>query len=80
MKRTTIMVDEQLLLELKHWAEKEDVPTSELIREALQDYLKSKTSKQKRQLSCIGAGKSGKTDVSLRAEEILTHDLEVERQ
>ncbi len=72
MKRTTIVADESILLELKHRALREGRPVSDLIREALNNYLRTnKTINKKRALSFVGTGKSGRKDISERSEEIL---------
>jgi len=73
MKRTTIMADETLLLELKHRAKREGRNVSELIREALRQYCKKK--EKKKSLSIVGIGKSGRKDVSEKVEEILREEL-----
>ncbi len=74
MKRTTIVADEALLLELKHQAKREGKTVSELIREILNDYLRR--DKKKRILSFIGAGRSGQNDISEKCEEILEQAFE----
>lgn len=70
MKRTTIVTDETLLLEAQHLAKKQKKSTSQLIREALEEYLEKHKPKRER-LKFIGAGKSGRKDISLKTEEIL---------
>lgn len=72
MKRTTIVADESLLLELKHRAKREGRTVSELIREALESYSRySRRSKKTRTLSFVGAGRSGRNDISEKSKEIL---------
>lgn len=77
MKRTTIVADERLLLELKHQAKREGRPFSELVREALAEYLRR--GKRKKTLSFVGAGRSGRRDVSEKSEEILERAFEKSR-
>ena len=73
MKRTTILADESVLLELKHLAKQEDRPVSELVREALANYCAQP--RPQRKLGFVGAGRSGRKDVSGRDEEILHKGL-----
>ncbi len=74
MKRTTIVADESLLLELKHQAKREGRTVSELIREALEGYLRR--GEKKKTLSFVGAGRSGRNDISEKSEEILEQAFE----
>lgn len=74
MKRTTIVADESLLLELKHQAKREGKTVSELIREALEEYRRR--SKGKKTLSFVGAGRSGRKDISEKSEKILEEAFE----
>lgn len=77
MKRTTILVDESLFLELKHQANREGRTVSELVREALKNYLRR--GEKKRALSFVGAGKSGRGDISEKSEEIPEQAFERDR-
>ncbi len=73
MKRTTIMVDEGTLLELSQIADERGTSASQLIREALAEYVvTARTNQQaKRSLpSFVGIGE-GPVDLSARAEELL---------
>lgn len=69
MKRTTIVADESLLLELKHRAKGEGRTVSELIRDALKSYLRR--GKRRKKLSFAGVGRSGQGNISEKSEEIL---------
>jgi len=69
LKRTTILADESVLLELKHRAKREGRTVSEVIREALEDYLRR--GEKKKTLSFVGAGRSGRKSISEKSEEIL---------
>jgi|DewCreStandDraft_5_1066085.scaffolds.fasta_scaffold87306_2 predicted transcriptional regulator len=71
MKRTTIVVSEKLLIEAQHLAKTLNKTTSELIREALQEYIQNHKLKKRRQLSFIGVGRSGRGDIAERSEELL---------
>lgn len=70
MRRTTIFADEQLLNELRELARQERKSVAELIRDALEQYIRSKQ-KSPRRLSIIGIGKSGRSDIAEKHEEFL---------
>lgn len=73
MKRTTIMVDESTLLELSHLADERNVSASQLIREALAEYVVAArvAAQPARPLpSFVGVGE-GPADLSERSEELL---------
>lgn len=75
MKRTTIVADEELLLEVKQIASEEDQSVSEVIQEALREYVKSKRQSKRGRISFVGAGRSNRADISEKAEEILAEDI-----
>lgn len=75
MKRTTILADESLLLEIKQLGDEMGKGFSEIVREALEDYVRVHRKKRK-PISFIGLGRSGHSDVSSRAEEILEEDVD----
>jgi len=77
MKRTTVLADEGLLLELKLQARREERSVSDLVRDALQEYLRTHRTSVKR-LSFRNGGTSGETDVAERAEEILAREIKRE--
>lgn len=70
MKRTTIFADEVLLQEIKEISQEEKRTVAEVMRDAMQQYIKQKRQRDKR-LSFIGIGKSPHTDISERHEELL---------
>jgi len=80
MKRTTIMADENTLLELKAIAQRQGKSTSQIIREALAEYVVAHRTEGRHKnplLALIGLGESsGETDVSERAEEILAAEID----
>ena len=80
MKRTTIMADEDTLLELKAIARRENKSTSQVIREALAEYVVTHRTDRRYKnplLALVGLGESdGETDVSERAEEILAAEID----
>jgi len=80
MKRTTIMADEGTLLELKAIAQRQGKSTSQVIREALAEYVVTHRTDGRHKnplLALVGLGESdGETDVSERAEEILAAEID----
>jgi metal-responsive CopG/Arc/MetJ family transcriptional regulator len=70
MKRTTIFADDELLRELKEVSREEDRSVAEIVREAIESYIKQKV-KRKKKLSFIGIGSSGRSDIAERHEELL---------
>lgn len=72
MKRTTLKISEALDARLRHEAELRGVTISEINREALQAYLIG--SPGRRRLGAAAAGRSGRSDVSERIEQILAEE------
>ncbi len=70
MRRTTIFADENLLNEIKDLAKQENRSVAELIREAIEHYIRSKR-KPAGELSIIGIGESGRSDIAETHEELL---------
>lgn len=71
MKRTTVKLPDELDLRLRHEARRRRTTISEVTREAIAEHLGG----AKRDLSAAAAGRSGRTDVSERIEEILREEL-----
>lgn len=69
MKRTTIFADNDLLREIKELSKEENKSMGEIIREAMQNYIKQKRFKKK--ISFIGIGNSGRKDIAEKHEELL---------
>lgn len=69
MRRTTVKIPDALDARLRHEAARRGVTISEISREALEAYLLGPPGR--RRLGAAGAGRSGRTDVSERIEEIL---------
>ncbi len=69
VKRTTVMIPDEVDAKLRHLAQVRGTTVSELTREALEQYVGP------RRLRAAGAGDSGRSDVSARIEEILTREL-----
>ena len=80
MKRTTIMADEDTLLELKAIAQRQGKSTSQVIREALAEYVVAHRAEGRHKnplLALVGLGESdGETNVSERVEEILAAEID----
>ena len=69
MTRTTILLDHDLLLEVKQLARASETTATNVIREALKSYLEK--NRPRRKLSFTGAGRSGRRSVARDAEKIL---------
>ena len=81
MKRTTMMIDEETLLELSQIADERNVSASQLVREALAEYVLAARAEQRSERplpSFIGIGE-GPADLSERAEELLAQLTDLER-
>jgi Ribbon-helix-helix protein, copG family len=70
MKRTTVKLPDRLDALLRHEAARRRMTISELTREAIETHLGGQ-----RRLRAAGAGRSGRTDVSERIEEILRAEV-----
>jgi len=72
MLRTTIYLDKDVALAIRQLADREQRSQAEVIREALRRYLKQVGKRREPpKPSGIGAYRSGRHDVSERAEELL---------
>lgn len=73
MKRTTIFVPESLEREVQLYARRERKPVASVVRDALAEYVASR-----RPVSALpsftGIGRSGRTDIAARHEELLWTD------
>ncbi len=70
MKRTTIFIDEPAERDLKALAERQGRPKAALVREAIREYLARNRPTGSR-LGFVAAGRSGRSDVAERHEELL---------
>jgi hypothetical protein len=70
VKRTTVKISDDLDARLRHEAERRGVTVSELTRQAIEKHL---VEGGKRRLGA--AGRSGRSDVSHKIEEILRSEL-----
>lgn len=71
MKRTTIKLPDELDLRLRHEARRRGTTISEVTRQAIIDLLGG----EKRTLLAAAAGRSGRSDISERIEQILRQEL-----
>ena len=70
MIRTTVKLPEELDARLRHEAQRRNITISELTREAIESHLGPR-----RRLAAAAAGRSGRSDVSERVEEILAGEV-----
>lgn len=73
MKRTTVKIPDALDARLRHEAARRGVTIAEVSRAALEAYLGE--SSPRRRLGAAGTGRSGRSDVSERIEEILATEV-----
>ena len=73
MKRTTLKIPDGLDARLRHEAARRGVTISEVSREALEAYLVGAPGA--RRLGAAGVGRSGRSDISERIEEILAREV-----
>lgn len=70
MRRTTIFADDALLNEMKELARQEQKSVAELVRAAMDLYIRTKR-KPTKKLSIIGIGESSRSDIAETHEELL---------
>jgi metal-responsive CopG/Arc/MetJ family transcriptional regulator len=69
MTRTTILLDDDLLFEIKQLARTSGTTATDVIREALKSYVEKNRSKRK--LSFTAVGKSSRSSIAKDSEKIL---------
>lgn len=79
MRRTTLLADDDLLVEFKRMAKAAGRSTAQLMREALEEYIRARQPGAPRPLSFVGLGRSGRSDISERVDELLWQDHEALR-
>jgi hypothetical protein len=81
MTTITIEAEADLLMALEKTAQSQATTVESLIKEVLQQYLSTSASEpvvpanEPKKYSFIGIGRSGKKDISIRAEEILAEEM-----
>ncbi len=73
MKRTTIKLPDDVDARLRHEAELRGSTISQISRDAIEAYLGG--SRARRSLGAAAAGRSGRSDISERIEEILAAEV-----
>ncbi|MCP9623025.1 MULTISPECIES: CopG family transcriptional regulator [Nocardia] len=73
MKRTTVKLPDELDERLRHEAARRGITVAELTREAITQYLCAPTGARRR-FGAAAAGRSGRSDVSARIDEILSRE------
>jgi predicted transcriptional regulator len=74
MKRTTVKLPDELDARLRHEARRQGRTVADLTREAIDEYLGGHR-RRGRRLLAARAGRSGRTDISERIEEILAAEV-----
>ncbi len=75
MRRTSVLLDPQILTELERLARRSGVPTSHVIREAMERYVADAAEETDRELPSFVGIISGPGNVAGRDEEILRAEL-----
>lgn len=70
MRRTTIFADDNLLSEIKDLAKQENRSVADLMREAMEQYVRGK-GRSPQKLSIVGIGESGHSDIAETHEDLL---------
>ena len=73
MRRTTILADDALLLEARALATRRGVTFTDVVREALKEYIAANNESR---LSIVGIGRSDTGDIAARAEAILAEEID----
>lgn len=73
MKRTTVKVDDETDARIRQEADRRGLTVSEWVREAVTEHLPggSVDGQQRRTFRVAGAGASGRSDISVRIDELL---------
>jgi predicted transcriptional regulator len=71
LRRTTVKIPDELDARLRNEAQRRGVTISEVTRTALEEHLQG----GRRRLAARGAGRSGRSDISERMEEIIDAEL-----
>jgi len=71
MKRTTVKLPDELDARLRQEARRRGTTVADVTRQAISEHLGG----DPRRLGAAAAGRSGRTDISVRIEEILREEL-----
>ena len=71
MIRTTVYLEEDMVVGLRHRAEAENRSQAEIIREAVRRYIEDDSGFERPPIAGVGSYRSGRSDVSKRAEQLL---------
>lgn len=74
MKRTTILAEEELLLEAQYLAKQQGKTLTTIVREALAHYVAAQ--RKPRHFLCDGIGNSGDPDLVHKIDDILRTELD----
>ena len=74
VRRTTVKIPDALDARLRHEAQRRGTTIAEISREALEAYLTGGP-QPRRKLNAAGAGRSGRSDIAERIEEILAAEV-----
>ena len=75
MGRTTILADDELMLEIKHLAFQQGKTFTQVAQEAFREYLTAHRP-AKRRISFAGIARSGQPDLAERVDEILMEEID----
>lgn len=75
MRRTTILADPELLTNMEELARRDGVPTSHVIREAMERYVVARRDPSSAELPGLVGMFEGADDVAERDEEILRAEM-----
>lgn len=75
MKRTTVKLPDDIDAQVRLEAARRGMTISEVLRESVEEHLAAARGRRRRLLAA-GAGRSGRSDVSERIEEILAAEVE----
>lgn len=76
MKRTTVKLPDDVDARLRYEAARRQTTVSALTREAIEAFLGPGGVGRRRELLSVGAGNSGRSDISERIEELLREELQ----
>jgi Arc/MetJ-type ribon-helix-helix transcriptional regulator len=75
MKRTTVKLPDDVDREMREEAARRGITVSEFVRESIESSLPRQ---RRRPMAFVGAGRSGRSDISERMEELIAEELSAE--